>query len=114
MATSIRVHVFVDAASQARVFPGLDFAGEGDTIEFTNSTTDDIFISFPDGVLEDQPGPGGPVKQNHKVLAGNNPKVKHTPKVKVNSNRGSQKYNVFCSQTGTLAIGNSQPEIIIE
>lgn len=106
MAT-IRLHVFVDGTGKARVHPGLVFAGKSDTIEWTNHTKDDVFLAFPDGILDE---PGG-VKQHRKVVGAAG---KHGPKIKEEPPKGSQPYNVFCLETGTLAEGNSRPEVIIE
>ena len=109
------VHVFVrdlgNGVKEAHVWPPVLFAAKstggpgsnGDTIDFINSTNDDILLVFPDVFTN--------VGDNRKQIAKG---TKHSPQVIHTAPSGRQTYSIFCAETGSVAIGGSPPEVIIE
>lgn len=111
MAKTVEIHVFTttrNGQKEARVWPPVQFASRGDTIDFINNTADDIVLNFPD-ILDPVGGLPANKKQIPPGLAG-----KHPPKVKMVAPLATQSYQIFSFETGALAIGASDPEIIIE
>ena len=106
-----KVSVYIlKRGSEVIVYPAQAVVRTGgaqpDDIEFVNMTGDDVFLALPDGVVattgkkyKAQFAPGAANGHKKGILAGAPPAV--------------YQYQVFCTETGTMAKGNSDPEIIV-
>jgi hypothetical protein len=98
--------------TEAVIRPPFDTADHGNNNGFVivNRTTNDIFVSLPDGVFDfDNDGAADP-GQVITVAANST----HTERVAPDAELGIFSFRVFCVETFTFAQGNSDPEFIIE
>lgn len=81
---------------------------QADTIAWRNNTNDDIIVFFPhDGVFDHN----GKTHFHHKINRGGPPFS--AGRADAGKAGRTFRYVIFCLETGTFAVGGSDPEVII-
>jgi hypothetical protein len=94
----------------AVVRPAVEFAD--DEIHIINHTQQDIVVSLPGNVFEDNAGNLNPNPETVTVKKGVANKLER--EIHNDAQTGIHEFKVFCVETFTFAQGNSDPEFIIE
>ena len=106
---AVKFRVFVKKTG-AVVRPAIEFAD--DEIHIINHTAQDIVVSLPGNVFEDNAGNLNPNPETLIVKPGKPEKLER--EIHDDAHTGVHEFQVFCLETFTFAQGNSDPEFIIE
>ena len=101
--------VVLRAGNECRVWPPYQLIEKGGKVTWKNLTRDNIYVNFWEGdVLVPGSGPH-PESFSKPIAAGG----KESAKVHATAPDGRHKYSIYCDETQSFAIGNSEPELDI-
>ena len=94
----------IRAGEVCKVVPPVNIVREGDSVQWRNRTGDRITVFFRAGIFDED----DPLALD--IADGN----QASKTVEANAPYGVFPYSIFCYKTNNNAIGNSDPEIIVD